>query len=43
MHMGNELMSPAVGAGLAVAAGAGLAFAIARGRRELDDRKIPLL
>lgn len=43
MHMGNELMSPAVGAGLAAVAAGGLAFAIAKARPEMDDRKIPLM
>lgn len=43
MHMGNELMSPAVGAGLGVVAAAGLAYAIRKGRQELDERTIPLL
>ena len=43
MHMGNELLTLPVAGGLAVAAGAGVAFAAARARRDLDERRVPLL
>jgi cobalt/nickel transport system permease protein len=43
MHMGNELLTlPAAGA-LFAGAGAGIAFASARVRKDLDERRAPLL
>jgi len=43
MHMGNELLTlPAAGA-LFAGAGAGIAFASARARKDLDERRAPLL
>ena len=43
MHMGSELMSVPVAAGMLVAAGGGIAYASAKARAHLDERRVPLL
>jgi cobalt/nickel transport system permease protein len=43
MHMGNELLTLPVAGALAACAAAGIAAAAARARRDLDERRAPLL
>jgi cobalt/nickel transport system permease protein len=43
MHMGNELLTLPVAGGFYAAAGAAIAYASVRARKELDERRVPLL
>ena len=43
MHMANEVLTLPVAGALGAAAAAGLAFAAAKARRDLDERRAPLL
>jgi cobalt/nickel transport system permease protein len=43
MHMGNELLTPSVAGAFYVAAGAGIAYASVKARKELDEKRVPLL
>ncbi|TFG86770.1 MAG: cobalamin biosynthesis protein CbiM [Gemmatimonadales bacterium] len=43
MHMADALLSPAVGAGMWAAAAGTIAWCSAKVRRELDERKVPLM
>lgn len=43
MHMADALVSPAVGGAFWVAAAGTIAYCSARVRRDLDDRKVPLM
>lgn len=43
MHMGNELLTLPVAGGFYAAAGAGIAYASVRARKELDEKRVPLL
>jgi len=43
MHMADALLSPAVGAGMWAATAGSIAWCSAKVRRELDERKVPLM
>jgi len=43
MHMGNELLTPAVGTGLIFVSAAGIGYAARKARKELDERKVPMM
>ncbi len=43
MHMGNELLTLPVAGALFAGAGTGIAFSSAKARRDLDERRAPLL
>jgi len=43
MHMGNELLTLPVAGGFCAVAGAGIAYASVKARKELDEKRVPLL
>ena len=43
MHMGNELLTLPVAGAFYATAGAGIAYASVKARKELDERRVPLL
>src|SRR6185369_6797856 len=43
MHMADALLSPAVGGTMLVATAGTIAYCSAKVRKELDDRKVPLM